>query len=131
MTSWYHFSKSRAGSHTGPPGSCCSIWRETPREKGGRAKCSERDRRTERERSEHPCLRLHRPPLELDLQTPGDPTHSLAESRQLRDPIAAHGAGESQRQCWEGTESPCPARWAGQGARRAVKQRQGSEGTAG
>lgn len=71
------------------------------------------------------------PPLELDLQTPGDPTHSLAESRQLRDPIAAHGAGESQRQCWEGTESPCPARWAGQGARRAVKQRQGSEGTAG
>lgn len=133
MTSWYHFSKSRAGSRTGPPGSCCSIWREMPHEKGGRAKCSERDRRTEMERSEHPCLHLHHPP-EQDLQTPGDPERSLAEPWQLRDPLAAQGAGEGRRKHWEGTGMPCPVPRAGQGSgrwqgtRRAGKQQPGQGG---
>ena len=70
MTSWYHFSKSRAGSHTGPPSSCCSIWREMPRERG-RARRSERDRHAREVGASLPVPsspRTRRPP-----GTPGTP----------------------------------------------------------
>jgi len=110
MTSWYHFSRSRAGSRTGPPGSCCSIWREMWREKGGRVKSSQRERRAEIDRSAHPCLHCTiPPPTERGLQTLGDPTHTLAESWQLRDALAAHGASKSRRKRREATEPPSPA----------------------
>lgn len=105
MASWYHFSKSRAGSHAGPPGSGCSIWGETPCESG-----TWREGQTHRDGEvgaslpapEHPKNRTCRPP----------------------GPLAAHEAGRAggsarghRARCCGLAQAECRQRSSGRGVR--------------
>lgn len=107
MTSWYHFSKSIAGSHMGPAGSCCSIWRETPRVKGVRARHSDWDRCTKSIRSFAVCACSAWP-------SPGTPgttwlSHDSSwTSLLLMGPVRTDSSARKAQDCL-----PCTAGWAG------------------